>query len=79
MRHDVTVGDPNNFFEEDEPLAEVLRAYDSGEKGRTAPPTVGYTVNLDVPVGASGPRGWTRALEFFGLLGSLTDQPTTAR
>ncbi len=68
--------EPDDFFEEDEPLEEVLRAYDAGPKARTARP-MGQTVTFDV-IGNNRTRGWTNFERFAGILGDLIDRNTTA-
>jgi hypothetical protein len=44
----VDMGHTAGFFEEDEPLDQIVRAFDEGEHGVTEPPHRGRTMYLDV-------------------------------
>ncbi len=38
--------DRNDFYEEDEPAGEVLKAFERGEKRLTEPPALGFNAHL---------------------------------
>ncbi|WP_239647524.1 hypothetical protein [Nocardiopsis baichengensis] len=40
--------DGNDFYEEDEPLEEVLDAFERGEKHVTEPPALGFNAHLSL-------------------------------
>jgi hypothetical protein len=71
------VGQTNDFYEEDEPFEDVLRAFNADEKGLTARPTAGRTENLQV-VPYVTRRGWTQTLNVPGLMKLVSDLTTTA-
>jgi hypothetical protein len=48
----MTPGD--DFFEPDEPLEDVVAAFEQGEKGKTRPPTQGRTEYLVIGVQSQG-------------------------
>lgn len=54
------MSDIDDFYEEDEPVEDVVAAWDSGEKGTTAPPFYGFSiVTQSVQMGlASAPTPW---------------------
>ncbi len=71
--HDVGMGS-SDFYETDEPLEQVLEAFEQGEKRLTAMPPAGQT-------GRPSGRGWTEYLRLpgaLGLLQPLSDRPTSA-
>jgi hypothetical protein len=39
----------DDFFEEDEPVEKVLRAFENGVKGVTAPPVASFTFTFVLP------------------------------
>jgi hypothetical protein len=41
--------DPDSFYEDDEPVEEILAAFERGEKGVTKRPPRGYNETLRVP------------------------------
>ena len=77
VRHDDRVGEHDEFFEEDEPLEDVLAAFSRGEKGFTARPVPSSTAH---PAGDSGvaSRGWTKTLPVPTVLKVVSDLTTIA-
>jgi hypothetical protein len=78
------MGSSDDFYEPDEPLEQVLEAFEQGEKRVTAAPSQGQTVRLDLDVSAvfraASRQGWTEQLRLPGplrLLQPLIEQPTT--
>jgi hypothetical protein len=62
--------DRDDFYEPDEPVDDVLKAFQRGDKGSTVAPSRGKTVDLQIPLGAfrSMPtRGRTAYLDLPGL------------
>jgi hypothetical protein len=45
----MTSMDSDDFYEDDEPLEEIVAAFERGEKGLTAPPPRGFNETLTVP------------------------------
>jgi hypothetical protein len=72
------MGQRNDFYEDDEPLEEVLRAFHGGEKGLTARPVAGRTENLSLEPVVSR-RGWTETIIVPGILKLVSDLTTTAQ
>ncbi|MDP9443278.1 MAG: hypothetical protein M3P83_02575 [Actinomycetota bacterium] len=56
----------DDFYEDDEPIEDIVDAFRRGEKGVTAPPAAGYNIPLSVPGlttpswdGVSESKTWT--------------------
>jgi hypothetical protein len=77
VRHHGHMGQTGDFYEEDEPLEDVLRAFHGGEKGLTGRPTAGRTENFAFDAGVVR-RGWTETLNLPGILKLVSDLTTTA-
>jgi hypothetical protein len=71
------VGEHDEFFEEDEPLEDVLAAFSQGEKGLTARPVASRTVHPAADSGIAS-RGWTKTLPVPTVLTVVSDLTTIA-
>jgi hypothetical protein len=78
--HDGRMVDDDDFYEPDEPVEQVVEAFERGVKRRTVAPTRGQTVNLPAAalLGVGAVLGYTEHLHVPGLEETVTQaRPTT--
>jgi hypothetical protein len=67
----------DDFYEEDEPVEQVVQAFEQGDKQLTAGPSRGVTQTLDMGIYSALARSRTEYLDVPGATLTLTsEQPT---